>query len=95
MKLIPLTITLVLILIGCENNEIINRFQIISSSEGSMYRLNKSTGEIWSIHEATMEKVKEEKFRIKVGERYICEDTYSFVYKGKGKIGNVKSLDDF
>jgi hypothetical protein len=95
MKLIPVTVILVLILIGCENNEVIDRFQIISSSEGSMYRLNKSTGEIWYIHEATMKKVEGEKFRLKVNERYICEDGYNFVYKGKGQIGDIKSLNDY
>ena len=74
MKLIPLTVTLVLLVIGCGNNKVNDGFQIISSSKGNMYRLNKSTGEIWYIHEATIKKVKEEKLRLNVGERYICED---------------------
>jgi len=95
MKLIPLTVTLVLLLIGCGNNEVIDGYQIISSSKGNIYRLNKSTGEIWYIHEATMKKVKEEKFRLKVSERYLCEDGYSFVYKGKGQVRDIKSLEDY
>ena len=94
MKLIPLTVILLLILIGCGNNEV-NDYQIISSYKGSLYRLNKSTGDVWYIHKAIMKKVKEEKFRLKVGERYICEDGYNFVYKGKGKVGDIKSLEEF
>jgi len=37
-----------------------------------------------------MEKLSMKDFDLKVGQRYLCEDSYSFVYVGKGQIGDIK-----
>jgi len=57
--------------------------------------LDKISGETWLIKGNTMEKIQGKDFRLKVGQRYIGEDLYSFTYMGKGQFGEIKTLDDF
>jgi hypothetical protein len=72
-----------------------DKYQIVTSSEGNVYRMDKASGEVWLIKGRSMEKLQEKDFRLKIGNRYIGEDLYSFTYLGKGQVGEIKTLDDF
>ncbi len=63
----------------------------VASTDGSVYRLDKSSGEVWLIRGDKMDKIREYDFLLRVGNRYICEDFYSFVYLGKGEVGDIKA----
>ncbi len=72
-----------------------DKYQIATSSDGNVYRMDKTSGEVWLIKAGSMEKVQGRDFRLKIGNRYVGEDLYSFTYLGKGQLGEIKTLDDF
>jgi hypothetical protein len=84
----------VFLLSACDVTSV-GRYQIAASPNGDTYRLDKTTGEVWLIKSNTAEKIQMVDFRLKVGQRYIGEDTYSFTYLGKGQTGDIKTLDSF
>jgi hypothetical protein len=92
-----LAVVLLVIVFVTACNDFISRekYQIATSTDGNVYRLDKSSGEVWLIKENSMEKVQIKDLRLKIGHRYVGEDVYSFTYLGKGQIGDVKTLDDF
>jgi len=67
---------------------------LASSTDGNVYRLDRLSGEVWLIKNNTMEKLQTRDFRLRLGQRYVGEDDYSFTYLGKGQIGEMKALDD-
>lgn len=85
----------VLFLTACNNLISQDKYQIASSSDGNVYRVDKSSGDIWLIKGESMEKVQAKDLRLKIGQRYVGEDAYSFTYLGKGQIGEIKTFDDF
>jgi hypothetical protein len=95
MRHIFLFVFLALLLSGCNNFWASEKYQVLASSDGNTYRLDKSSGEVWLIKGGSMEKVPPKDFRLKIGQRYIAEDIYSFTYLGKGQIGDVKSIGDY
>ena len=80
---------------SCDNFISQDKYQIAASTDGNIYRLDKSSGEIWLIKGNFMEKVRMKYFRLKIGRKYVGEDGYSFTYLGKGQVGAIKTLDDF
>jgi hypothetical protein len=72
-----------------------DKYQIVTSSDGHVYRLDKASGEVWLIKGSSMEKVQEKDLRLKIGNRYMGEDLYSFTYLGKGQLGEITTLDDY
>ena len=104
-KIIILLISL--LIVGCDFNidsdknvgsnkkslKIEDRYQVISGTNGILYRLDKATGEMWYVRDTTMQKVMEEGFKIKVGERYTGDDGFEFTYNGKGTLKDIKSVE--
>ncbi len=84
-----------LFLTACDNLTSRDKYQIATSTDGNVYRLDKASGEVWLIKGNTMEKLQTKDFTLKIGYRYVGEDVYSFTYLGKGQIGEIKTLDDF
>lgn len=72
-----------------------DKYQLSTSSDGNVYRMDKVSGDVWLIKGKSMERVQEKDLRLKIGNRYIGEDLYSFTYIGKGQVGEIKTLDDF
>lgn len=72
-----------------------DKFQLVTSPDGNVYRMDSTSGEVWIIKGDSMERVQSKEFRIKIGQQYMGEDLYSFKYMGKGQLGEVKTLDDF
>lgn len=72
-----------------------DKYQIATSSDGNVYRMDRVSGEVWLIKGGSMEKVQAKDFRHRIGSRYVGEDLYSFTYLGKGHLGEIKTLDDF
>ena len=66
---------------------------MISGTDGTLYRLDKATGEMWYVRDTTMQKVMEEGFKIKVGERYTGDDGFEFTYNGKGTFKDINSVE--
>lgn len=95
MKRFVIVLFVSLFFIACNNITSQDKYQITTSAEGNIYRLDKSSGEMWLIKGQSMEKVQAKEFRLKIGQRYVGEDVYSFTYLGKGQLGEVKTLDDF
>jgi hypothetical protein len=95
MKSLTVILLVALFLPACNNLSSQDTYQIAASTDGSVYRLDKSSGDVWLIKGDLMEKVQGKDFRLKIGHRYIGEDLYSFSYLGKGQIGEIKTLDDF
>lgn len=75
-----------LVLSGCDSGSLTTNFQLMSSSNGEIYRLNKNTGEIHTISDGVLIKIHESN-RIMLSNNIILEtenkDTYE--YKGNGK----------
>lgn len=90
-----LTIPLVLVLFGCATspmpgNSITNKgqeiYQLNTGPDGSVYRINLNTGEVWVIEGDELEKIEELKsVRLEIGKKYFIEDNFSMIYLGKGK----------
>jgi len=92
-----LILCLILFLSACgqvEKTKIVDKYQLISGKDGNVYRLDKSSGEVWIIRESTMERVESKPLRIRTGQRYTGDDDYSFTYVGKGQVGDVKTLGE-
>ena len=88
-------ISIALLLTACNNLTSRDKYQIVASTDGNVYRLNKASGEILQIRGNTMERLQTKYFRLKIGHRYVGEDVYSFTYLGKGLVGEIKTLSDF
>jgi hypothetical protein len=84
-----------LFLSACNDLTSHDKYQLVASTDGNAYRLDKSSGEVWLIKGNTMEKLQMKDFRLKVGQRYVGEDLYSFTYLGKGHVDEIKTLDDY
>jgi hypothetical protein len=95
MKSLTVVLLVALFLTACNNFISQNKYQITTSTDGNIYRLDKASGEVWLIKGNTMEKLHTKDFRFKIGQRYVGEDGYSFTYLGKGQVGEIKTLKDF
>jgi len=82
-------------LTSCNNLSLSDKYQIASSTDGNMYRLDKVSGDVWLIRGNSMEKIQFKDLRLNIGNRYIGEDTYSFTYLGKGQFGDIKTLENY
>lgn len=72
-----------------------SKYQIISSTNGNVYRLNKETGEIFVVADQRLLKVKEEiRTKIYIGESFETEEGEVYDYRGKGKF-ELKPLSSF
>ena len=69
-----------------------DKYQLIPSSDGNVYRLDRFSGEIWLVKGKSMEPVFKALVTIKVGESYHDESGYSFTYLGKGKVDDIQKL---
>lgn len=95
MRHLAIVLLIGLFLTACDNLTSRDKYQIVTSTDGNTYRLDKSSGDVWLIKGDLMEKVHGRDFRLKIGQRYVGEDVYSFTYLGKGQVGEIKTLDDF
>jgi hypothetical protein len=90
MKYLTITLPIVFLLTACTNITSGDKYQITTATDGAVYRLDKLSGEIWLVKGNIMEKLPVKDFSLKVGQRYIGEDAYSFIYIGKGQVGDIK-----
>jgi hypothetical protein len=90
-KLIIMIFSIVFFLCSCSDG---GKYQMVTASDGNVYRLDKSSGEIWLVKGNAVQKLPAKDFYLKIGQRYIGEDIYSFAYMGKGIVGDIKTLDN-
>ena len=90
MKHLAIALSIVFLLIACTNITSGDKYQMTTATDGTVYRLDKLSGEVWLVKGNTMEKLPIKNFSLKVGQRYIGEDAYSFIYIGKGQLGDIK-----
>jgi hypothetical protein len=95
MRLFATLLSVIFLLIACNNLSSVEKYQLITSPDGNVYRLDKMSGESWLVKGNKMEKIIENDFRLRVGQQYVGEDLYSFTYQGKGQLSEIKTLDDF
>ena len=76
----------VILLSGCSKLESFDRYELVASTHGYVYRLDKKTGDVSIIEEDTIRKVSEGRIRnLLVGSRFKTEDGNMIRYAGKGK----------
>jgi hypothetical protein len=82
----------VIVLFGCSNFESSDRYELVASAQGYVYRLDKKTGDVSIIEEDTIRKVSEGQIRnLVVGSRFKTEDGNVIRYAGKGKFEPAKN----
>ncbi|MDI6790130.1 MAG: hypothetical protein QME44_05525 [Thermodesulfobacteriota bacterium] len=97
MKKLLILFTL-LILSGCYQEESPAKYQIAVSPSGVAYRLNVTTGEVWSIAPEGLTKLQENKeITLVVGNYYKTEDGKTLKYLGKGQLKHwqPKTAEEF
>lgn len=95
MRFVASAICLFILLAGCNGTQPIEKYQMVASPNGTVYRLDKTSGEVWVIKDSIMQEVHITRIGLKVNQRYTGEDLYSFTYLGKGLFGEIKTLDEF
>lgn len=90
MKNVLIGLLAILFLCAC-NITNTDKYQVVTSTDGAVYRLDKSSGKVWLIRGDKMDKIREYDFLLRIGNRYVCEDFYSFTYLGKGEVGDIKA----
>ena len=95
MRFLFVFLSLFFVISSCEKLQPQDKFQMVAGSDGFVYRLDKHSGEVWRIHGKLMQEVQGLAYRLKIGQRYHGEDGYSFLYLGKGKTGQIKTLGDY
>lgn len=74
------------LLAGCDSTILLSNFQLVTSSDGAVYRLNTKTGEVHKVSDNILIKIHESN-RIVLSKNIILEtenkDTYE--YKGNGE----------
>jgi cupin superfamily acireductone dioxygenase involved in methionine salvage len=90
-KMRYLLITLMAItFVGCSDTWICsgNKYQIMASTDGNVYRLDGKTGEVMIISKGTMHKISQsEQTLLVVNGLYKTEDGEIILYLGKSKFG--------
>lgn len=82
-----LIILILLILNGCYGEKAPVKYQIAVLPTGVAYRLNVTTGEVWSIAHEGLSKLPENKeITLIVGNYYKSEDGKTLKYLGKGQL---------
>lgn len=66
------------------------KYQLTASSDGKVYRMDNTSGDIWLIDGNDIKKVGAREFILRVGKTYEAEDAYSLTYVGNGQMGGVK-----
>jgi hypothetical protein len=94
MRRLAIGLSLVLFLTACDSPILTNKYQLVASSDGNTYRLDKSSGKVWLINGNKIEEVATKNFQLTIGQRYMGADQYFFTYSGKGQFTEVKSFDD-
>lgn len=89
MKYIIMILLSAFLLCACSEG----KYQIVTAPDGNKYRLDTSSGEVYVIRGNAVEKLPAKDFYLKIGQRYTGEDMFSFTYLGKGKIGDIKTLN--
>jgi hypothetical protein len=69
-----------------------DKYQLVPSSDGNVYRLDKFSGEIWLIKGKSMGRVLKNNYTINVGDTLQDENGWSFTYLGNGKFGDIIKL---
>ena len=94
MRYLSIVLIISIMIIGCRNAEISfnNDYQIVTSTDGSVYRLNKRTGDIMIITHGVMHKVTQpEQTLLVVNELYRTEEGKIIQYEGKGNFVPYKN----
>lgn len=81
----------VFLLYACTDFRPSEKYQISSSTDGNVYRLDKASGEVWLIKGNSMEQIRVKPFMLKAGQQYNDEAGYSFTYLGNGRMGDIKA----
>ena len=87
MRYLSIVLIISIIIIGCRNAETSfnNDYQIVTSTDGCVYRLNKRTGDMMIITHGVMHKVSQsEQTLLVVHELYKTEEGKVIQYEGKG-----------
>lgn len=93
MKQLAIVLPLVLCLFACNSLTLGDKYQIVASQNGNVYRLEKTSGKVWLIKGNTMEEVSMQDFKLIVRQRYKGADGYSFVYLGKGRFAEIQGRE--
>ena len=83
-----LLVLIALTIVGCSDTKISTgiQYQLISSSDGYVYRLDGNTGEVMIINQGTMSKVSQsEQTNLVINGLYKTEEGKIIRYIGKGK----------
>jgi hypothetical protein len=96
MKQIILLISFFIVLVGCDKANLGNQnFQIISSSDRKVYRLNLKSGDVSMIEQGIMIKISEQaRPKLLVGKEYETENGKVLTYLGNGNFRH-KPLSEF
>lgn len=89
---------ILLLLCSCNEKQSPDKYQIAVSASGSAYRLNVSTGEVWSITSDGLIKLQESKeVGLIVGNYYKAEDGKTLKYLGKAQLEywNPKTAEEY
>lgn len=88
-------IALLLILVLLSGSVFAENYQIISSPNGNVWRLNTETGELFVVTGKHLVKIKEEtRTKIHISETFVTEEGDIYHYLGKGKF-ELKPLSSF
>jgi hypothetical protein len=96
-KMMPILVILAMVMfVGCENLKE-EKFQLIASSDGSVYRLNKKDGSVSVIQNGQISEIKTGRIKLEVGKLYEAEDGKIVKYIGKQEVkvwnASTKKLD--
>lgn len=94
--LFPILITLTLI--GCSDgwNTTSNKYQLVVSSDGHVYRMDTRTGDVVVIEQVPMHKLSQsDQIPLVVNALYKTEEGEVIRYAGKGKFEARRPLSDF
>ena len=83
--MLVLVILAVLMFVGCENLKE-EKFQLIASSDGSVYRLNKKDGSVSVIQNGQISEIMIGRIKLEVGKLYEAEDGRMVKYIGKKEV---------
>lgn len=82
-------------LLACDKIGNSNNYQVISSSDGKVYRLNNKSGEIYVIENGTMNRISAEpRTKLVIGNGYETENGKVLKYLGKGQFKH-KPISEF
>ncbi len=95
MKQLLFLIILSGLIISCTRFYPSEQYQLVASTDGRVYRLNKVSGELWLVEKEGTKKITEQgMIMLEAGNHYKIEDGGVVRYLGKGKFEPPKSSSE-